>query len=163
MSAVSEFRELVRWWLQDDPDSPDYTDDMVDRAIRQVIRCGLVPGYALDATLLNITPDVTRANDYMLLGVQAAWSFVRVEPEFTSNRTRAYAETTRKSQALQAELQDLVHRLTNGSMFFSGWQSVHSWLVGSAGLGGRDVGYLLTKLTVAVPIGEVTITSDGII
>ena len=63
---------------------------------------------------------------------------------------------------MQNDLQDLIYRMENGSMFFAGWQSLYSWLVGVSGLSGRDVGMLLTKLSVDVPVGQVTLTAGGI-
>ena len=160
MNALADFRDGIRFLLQDDVDDPEHSDEAVDRASKQVVMMGMVPNYTVSGT--TISPDLTAANDYLLLCAQAAYSFVRAEPEYTSHRTRPYTETIRKSVSMQNDLQDLIYRMENGSMFFAGWQSLYSWLVGVSGLSGRDVGMLLTKLSVDVPVGQVTLTAGGI-
>lgn len=166
MNTVAEFRDVVWWLLGDDLDSPEHSQDAVDRAVKQVFMCNLIDGFAYNSSTDTITPDLvlpTYGSQYMQIGAQAAYSFVRVEPEFTSNRTRAYAETSRKSELLQRDLQDMIYKLRNGPMFFAGWQSLYSWLMGVAGLTGRDVGFMLTRLNVQVPIGQVTVTAGGLV
>lgn len=162
VNAISDFRELVHTLLGDEIDEPEHSDEAIDRSLRQALMCGLVPGFTVDGTRTLVVPEIFQANDYLLLGAEAAWSFVRVESEFQSFKVRAYAETTRKSIMLQAQLQDTIYKLRNGAMFFAGWQSLYSWLVGVAGLTGRDVGFMLTRLNVQVPIGQVTVAAGGL-
>jgi len=160
MNTLSEFREGIHFLLGDDIDDPDHSDEACDRAVKQVLMMGLVPGFSVSGT--TVSPDVAAPNDYMLVCAQAAYAFVRTEPDYVSQRTRPYAETTRASINLQNDLQDIIHKLQNGSMFFAGWQSLYTWLVGNSGVSPRQIGMMLTRLNVDVPIGTVTVAAGGI-
>jgi hypothetical protein len=163
MTALSDFYEPVRFLTGDDLTNPSKSDAAIAAGLRTIVQMGLVPGYTLDGPKENLVPSIASANDWGLVAAQCALRFISAEPDKWSRRGRPYAESSEKSMTLYADLQEIVHTSQSGGMFFAGWQSLHSWLTGVAGLTGRDVGFMLTRLNVDVPIGTVTVTAGGLV
>jgi hypothetical protein len=132
-TPISEFRDPVRCFLQDNDDTIlMYEDGVVDRGVRTLIRCGLVAGFSLDAAN-NITPTVTEGRDFLLIAARTALNFAVGNPDRQGVRMRAFSENVGNFKELVEHLRDLIYKTESGDMAM-GWQSFASFVEGYSGV-----------------------------
>ena len=128
MTALSEFYEPLRLILGDrDPAGVyEYTDVMLDGAVRSVFRLGRAPTrYSL--TGANISPTLPDGNDYAQITYESALLLVGGE-ETINYRTRAISVTRAgdRKRDLLLELRHRLHQIEEGDGF-STYQNFLIW------------------------------------
>jgi hypothetical protein len=157
---ISEFREPVRFYLGDHDDSYRvYEDTAIDRGVRTIVKCGLVPGYAVSANNLEVTPEVAAGKDYLLLTARVALGFAAGGEERSSVRTRAWAESRGGFKPLVEQLERLIEEVRMG-VGFVGFQNYQTFIEGYSGMGRRTWGFM-TRMEYQGPIAEVSYSVDG--
>ena len=143
MSAVSNFVTPVRVILGDREEPYMFDASAIADAVRLVVRCGEVPGYAMATGDENsITPDVAEGSDYGLLVYSTAVIFPRSNPSLYSWKSRAITERWGNWDRFIADLEERIHSLRNG-VPLQGWQTAYGFI---PALEGVSLSRLLTEV-----------------
>lgn len=156
---ISEFRDPVRFYLNDNGTPSQYSDSAIDRGVKVLVRGGMFPGYSLTPNGLSITPEPTAAI-YTLIGLKTARVFNSGRPDSFSFRTRAYSESSSgATRETGWTLEQMIHEIESGGMI-DGWQSLASWLAGFEGV--KATWLHLVNAKINAPFSEVTISESGV-
>lgn len=157
-TLISDFYEPIRFILGDrDSTVRLYDDSAISAGVRSSIKMNYLPGFTLTGDLLSVTPDVSDPNDYALLVLKIARSFVAPNPSRYSYKTRAISESFGDYKQFIAMLDESLHELENGVMF-AGWQMFKGWWEGMFGVSLVSV---LTQVNVKAPWRTLTIAQGS--
>ena len=170
--AINLFRRPLRFVLDDRDSSVPYRypDEVLDDAVRAAVTLGKLnnsiysaaPGYTLSPDQNGIDPDWSgnpRGCNLFALGTyQTALLFLSPKPDRYSFRTRPVSESMGSVHRHIEKMEADIHRLENGEILFSGYQSYYSWIGGIAGL---PIGEVLAQFDLQSPIWKATFTRDG--
>ncbi len=133
-TPIADTYELIRATLGDFHSvHKRYADAAIASVVRTVVRTGGVPGYAVDATNLAITPTISEPKDLALLMYKAALKFLLPNAASYAYDTRAIRERFGEQKLFLAALEQEIYDLENSEIFGS-WNSLYAWINGMTGL-----------------------------
>lgn len=164
MTAISFLFPTLRILLEDyQPGITLYPDTTLEQGVQSAVLLNKVPGFTLDGTRTNITPDLvgagTTPKNFALTIYHTVRLFLMSKPESSSYRTRAISEKyTGLAQRFMTALELDIWDLEQGSPLL-GWQSYHAWVQGMMGL---PVGLVLTNVNVHAPFFTANVSTAGV-
>lgn len=123
-TLISSFYDPLRHVLGDrDASIQKYSDGSLLAGIQTVVSMGMLPDFSLSATRTSITPTIDDPNDYALLILHTALSFISSDADRWSFRTRAISKSSGGQNNFIWYLQTKISELENGELFDS-WQNL---------------------------------------